>query len=293
VRAARLATLFGGALLLTTLIVSSARAAESLLIDAAALAAQRSAPDVRIVDMVDEVADYRRGHIPGAVRLDVDDARVSVPGRGFRLPNVDEAARLFGKLGLTSDMRIVVYDDAGGLNAAWLFYVLESFGHTRVAILDGGIAAWRRAGLPLVTDVPAITATLYHPTARPERVTTAEWIRDHLEDRSVALVDARSPAEYSGAKRYARRAGHIPGAVNVEWQQNLRPDGTFKPVEDLRTMYRGAGVTPDKTVVTYCQTHHRGAHTYFVLRLLGYPRVVGYDRSWAEWGNRDELPVAR
>jgi len=108
VRAARLATLFGGALLLTTLIVSSARAAESLLIDAAALAVQRSASDVRIVDMVDEVADYRRGHIPGAVRLDVDDARVSVPGRGFRLPNVDEAARLFGKLGLTSDTRVVV-----------------------------------------------------------------------------------------------------------------------------------------------------------------------------------------
>jgi thiosulfate/3-mercaptopyruvate sulfurtransferase len=278
---------------LTVPAAPTARAAEPLLIDAAALAAQRSARDLRIVDMADEVADYRRGHIPGAVHLDVEDARVPVPGRGYRLPNVDEAARLFGKLGLTPATRVVVYDDADGLNAAWLFYALEALGHTRVAILDGGIAAWRRAGQPLTSDTPTIAPTTYRPVPSSDRVTTAEWIRDHLNDKSVALVDARSSAEYTGAKRHARRGGHIPSAVNLEWRQNLRPDGTFKSLDELRTMYTAAGVTPDKTVVTYCQTHHRGAHTYFVLRLLGYPRVVGYDRSWAEWGNRDELPVSR
>ena len=293
VRAAPLVPILVVALVVTASVTPSAWAAESLLVDAATLGAQHPARDVRIVDMVDESVDYRRGHIPGAVYLDVEEARVPVPARGFRLPNVDEAARLFGKLGLTPDTRVVIYDDARGLNAAWLFYVLEAFGHARVAILDGGIAAWRSAGLPLATDVSAITPTSYRPVPRPERVTTADWIRDHLNDGSIALVDARSPAEYTGARRYARHGGHIPGAVNLEWQQNLRPNGTFKPLDELRAMYVGAGVTPDKTVVTYCQTHHRGAHTYFVLRLLGYPRVVGYDRSWAEWGNRDELPVAR
>lgn len=283
----------GWALALLLLLGGRTLAAETLLVDAATLDAQRGSRDVRVIDMVDELADYRRGHIPGAVHLDIDKARVAVPGRGYRVPTPAEGAQLLGTLGLTPDMRVVIYDDASGLNAAWLFYVLDTLGHRQVAVLDGGLVAWRRSKLPLTAETPAITPTTYRPDPRPDRVTTADWIREHLKDPGVSLVDARSPAEYSGAKRYARRSGHIPGAVNVEWERNLRPDGTFKSVDELRALYSATGVTPDKTVVTYCQTHHRGAHTYFVLRLLGYPRVIGYDRSWAEWGNRDELPVDR
>jgi thiosulfate/3-mercaptopyruvate sulfurtransferase len=256
-----------------------------LVIDAPPLHALREARAVRVIDMVDDVADYRRGHVPGAVHLDIDTTRVAVPGRGYRVPTAEEGARILGGLGLTADTRVVIYDDTGGLNAAWLFYVLDTLGHARVALLDGGIAAWRRAQLPLVTETPAIVPATYRPDPKPGRVTSAEWIRTRLHDPTVALVDARSPAEYTGARRYARRGGHIPGAVNVEWERHLRPDGTFKPLDALRALYIEAGVTPDKTAVTYCQTHHRGAHSYFVLRLLGYPRVSGYDRSWAEWGN--------
>lgn len=263
-----------------------------LLVDAAWLDARLKGANLRIVDMTTEPEDYQKGHIPGAVYLHVNDSRIQVAAGGFRLPTQDEGARLFSGLGIGPDTQVVIYDETGGLNAARLFFTLDVFGHRKVALLDGGIQAWRRAKLQTTTAIPQVARTDYRPAARGEPVASAEWVRDRLKDPTLALVDARTPDEYAGRDVRAKRGGHIPGAVNIEWRQNLRPDLTFKPKDELRAMYVAQGVTPDKTVVTYCQTHHRAAHSYFVLRLLGYPRVVGYDRSWIEWGNRDDLPIA-
>lgn len=268
-------------------------AAPGLLVDVAWLTEHLADRDVRIIDMVSERADYERGHLPGAVYLNVDDSRIAVPAGGYRLPTPEEAARLFGALGIGPKTRVVIYDDAGGLHASRLFFTLDVFGHPRVALLDGGIQAWRRAGQAVTATPPTVAPTTYRATLRPERLATAEWLVRGLGDPSLVLLDSRSRAEYEGRDVRAARGGHIPGAVNVDWQRNLRPDGTFKPLAALRAMYAAVGVTPDKTIVTYCQTHHRAAHSYFVLRLLGYPRLVGYDRSWAEWGNRSDLPIAR
>jgi len=125
----------------------------------------------------------------------------------------------------------------------------------------------------------------------PGRVATWTDVRELLHDASVAIVDTRSRDEYLGKTVRALRGGAIPGAVNIEWTQNLAPDGRYKTAEELKDLYAPAGVTPDKTVVTYCQGGYRAAHTYLALRILGYPHVQNYTGSWKEWGDRADLPI--
>jgi thiosulfate/3-mercaptopyruvate sulfurtransferase len=116
-------------------------------------------------------------------------------------------------------------------------------------------------------------------------------VADRLDRPEVAIVDTRSDAEYFGEMVRAKRGGAIPGAVNIEWTRNLRPDGTFKSPEDLEAMYTEAGVVPDREVLTYCQGGYRAAHAYLALRILGFRNVRNYTGSWKEWGDREDLPI--
>lgn len=290
-QASRRALFLGWAILFA---LAAPASASSLLIETEELARQLGDPSLRIVDLRAPAA-YRRGHIPNAVNLDAGELDSPEANRNGLPLGTARAEALFSRAGIDRETAVVAYDDAGNLLAARLFYVLEFFGHERVRVLNGGLGKWLKEQRPVTPEIPRVAPRRFVAQPRPELIATAAWLAGKLGDRGLALVDARSPEEFSGKDVYARRGGHIPGAVNIDWLETLAADGlnTFRAREALAALYQRQGVTPDKEVVAYCQVGTRSAQTYFSLRLLGYPRVRIYDGSWQEWGDDPALPISR
>jgi len=263
-------------------LVVEAEDLETILDDPALLVVDLGTPD-----------SYARGHVPGAVHLEyarIIGGRRPAPGL---VPDAAQLAAALSAIGLTADRHVVAYDDEGGGRACRLLWTLDAIGHDSASLLNGGLFAWANERHPLSRELPAVKPSDYRIGAIDGVSADLAFVRDHLGDDSVILLDARSPEEYAGIKRYAARGGHIPGAVNLNWtdtmdqSRNLR----FRPQPELRTLLASRGVSADKEVVVYCQTHHRSAHSYVMLRSLGYERVRGYPGSWSEWGNRPDTPV--
>jgi thiosulfate/3-mercaptopyruvate sulfurtransferase len=236
---------------------------------------------------------FAGGSIRGAVHLDL---------WGLSLIDTSEAplrafmwmiGHLFALRGVSPARSVVVFEDDSGIRAARAFWFLEYLGHPDVSVLDGGIEAWRTAGLPLSSEPAVPDPSTWTPTVDPSRLATWRQTLDALGRPDVCLLDTRSEDEYLGRRIRARRGGAIPGAVHLEWRQNLDADGRFKSRDELREMYADRGITPDREVVTYCQGGYRAAHSYLALRILGFPRVRNYTGSWKEWGDREDLPVDR
>ncbi len=236
---------------------------------------------------------YARAHIPGAVHLDYAQIVTARPPVMGLLPNREQLSATFSGIGLTPDRHVVAYDDEGGGKACRLLWTLAAIGHPRYSLLDGGIQAWAAEHLPTTTEIPPPGKSRYSAGPATDAVVTMDYIVGHLGQPDIRLLDCRTPGEYSGQKRLAARAGHIPGAVNFDWVEAMdqRNHLRLKPAAELRRMLDALGVTPDKRVITYCQTHHRSAHTFIVLKSLGFTQVAGYPGSWSEWGNSADTPV--
>jgi thiosulfate/3-mercaptopyruvate sulfurtransferase len=235
--------------------------------------------------------NYCQGHLPGAVHLDL-----------FGISSVDTdpaplaaffwiIEHLLASRGVSDEVAVVVYDDTSGIRAARAFWFLEYFGHPNTRVLDGGFNAWTREGLPVTGEAHKPAPSSW--TGRRVDLLLAGWrtVKDRLGSADAVIVDTRSDDEYCGLAVRAARGGAVPGAVHLEWTNNLAPDGTFKSAAELKEMYERAGITPGREVVTYCQGGYRAAHSYLALRVAGYPRVRNYIGSWKEWGDRIDLPI--
>ena len=252
-----------------------------LLTSTDALQRMLNRSDVRIVDVRPRAA-YFKGHIPGAVHLGADD--VIDPDShvdGDLLPP-DRLAAMLGQRGIGKNTRVVLYDDKGGFHASRLFWMLEYFGHRKVSLLNGGFPRWQAEKRTVSTTEPRVERETFVLTLKPRKVATADWLLERQSDPSVVVIDVRPPKLF--------KAGHIPWARSIPWKQNLAADQTIKSADQLRAHFAAHGVTKDKNVAVHCQNGKAAAHSYFTLRLLGFPRIRSYDRSWAEWGTADDLP---
>ena len=275
--------------------------AKNVLVDADWARAHIDDPNVRFVEVDVDTAAYDEGHIPGAVAWNwtsqlSDGVRRDIVSR-------EQLGKLLSDSGIGPNTTIVLYGDNNNWFAAWAYWQLKLFGVEDVKILDGGRKYWLAQGLPTSTDAPSYGPTgidlplvdLSHRAFRQE-------VLDHINRDGAALVDVRSPGEFSGEllapaalpQEGAQRAGHVPGAANIPWATAVREDGTFKAADELRELYAAKGITPDKDIIAYCRIGERSSHTWFVLHeLLGFDRVRNYDGSWTEYGSLVGVPIEK
>jgi thiosulfate/3-mercaptopyruvate sulfurtransferase len=256
---------------------------------------------VRLVEVDVDTSAYETGHIPGAIGWHWQDDLQRHPVRD--IPDRAEWEALLSRSGIGNDDLVVLYGDNNNWFAAFAYWLFKLHGHADVCLMDGGRIKWVAEGRALTTEVPAVIPTTYQAQEADSRLRAfRDQVAATLGRSDTALVDVRSPKEYSGEllapenlpQEGAQRGGHIPGAQNVPWATAVAEDGTFKPARELRAIYGGKGVTPETATIAYCRIGERSAHTWFVLtELLGHPDVRNYDGSWTEWGSLIGAPIER
>ena len=262
------------------------------LIEAATAAPLVDARQFLIIDL-SKAENYQRHHLPGAIYLDyqhIVHGMLPTPGG---IPSVERLQALFNALGLTPDSHVLVYDDEGNGKASRFIWTLDIIGHSRYKLLNGGIYPWVNAGLPISHEIHRPQLAQAVLAMRTEPVADKEYVLSILQSDQHILLDTRSEAEYTGQRAGGLRGGHIPGAVHFDWLDAIDRQNDFRlfPNETLQSRFDQLGVSKDKEIITYCQTHHRASHTYVALKHLGYKQIKGYAGSWTEWGNDPNLPI--
>jgi thiosulfate/3-mercaptopyruvate sulfurtransferase len=256
---------------------------------------------IRIVEVDENPALYAEAHIPGAIGFDWKKDLQDQVKRDFLAP--EDFGELFGSRGVGNDHTIVLYGDRNNWFAAYTYWYLRYYGHTKVLLMNGPREKWLSEGRTTSTDVPSHDAQSFTAQPGDESIRSKrDEVLDVVGSQSKKLVDVRSPQEFSGEliamagyeQEGAQRGGHIPGAASIPWAQAVKEDGTFKSKDDLEELYGGKGVLSGDPIIAYCRIGERSAHTWFVLHeLLGRDDVKNYDGSWTEWGNLVNVPIEK
>lgn len=257
---------------------------------------------IRLVEVDVDTAAYDEGHISGAVGLNWQTQLCDQVRRDILTK--EQFEELCQDNGISNGTTVIFYGDNNNWFATYALWQFRYYGHdeNKLKVMDGGRQKWIDEGRDLVTDTSSPAATDYKAKFPDDNVrATKDHVLPTLEQGVVNLVDVRSPAEFTGEiiappglPETAQRPGRIPGAANIPWATAVADDGTFKSYDELKEIYEGAGVDPDKETVAYCRIGERSSHTWFALKyLLGYEKVRNYDGSWTEWGNLVGAPIAK
>ena len=267
--------------------------ATDVLVDTEWIEAHAADPSLRVLEVGGNANAFGEGHLPGAAFVSMRSLSNPDDPIGGQIATAAQVSEALSNVGLGRDQTVVLYDRRNNLQAARVYWVLKYYQHADVRIYNGGTPKWTEDGQLMSTVMVEYEPSDYQAgPPDPEIRTTWQYVVDHTDDPATLFCDTRSPEEYLGRDVRAERGGRIPGSINVEWTAAVNANGTFKSSEELAALYGGAGFTPDKQIITYCQSGVRGAHTWFVLsELLGYPSVRNYDGSWVEYGNNPESPV--
>jgi len=266
-----------------------------LLVQTNWLAAHLNDSNVVVLHVAPNRSSYDAGHIPGARFLPLSDVAVTRNGLLNQLPTVDAMKTAFEHVGIGDKSHVVIYGDMSGLFAARAYFALDYLGHgNHAALLDGGLERWKAEHRNVSTAAPAFKAVNLTVKARPELIASLSAMKQIVTGNKTTLIDARPPDEYSGARAGdgVSRGGHIPGAKNVFWMDNLasKDNPVLKPAPEMLAKYEAAGVKRGKNVVVYCRTGVQASHDYFTLKLLGFKPVL-YEGSFFEWSNAPGTPV--
>jgi len=273
------------------------------LVSTAELAALLGEPTLRVVDASFKlpgttplaIEDYRRQHIPGAVFFDIDAIADPSSALPHMLPSPESFAEAAGRLGVSNDTRVIVYDAPGLMSAGRVWWTFRVFGHDNVAVLNGGLRQWLAEGRPVTAEIPAPPPARFAARFRPQLVRSRAQLMANLSSRAEQVIDARSAGRFTATEPEfwpGRRAGHIPGSLNLPSGELTDPDtGMLLPADELRRRFERAGVDLEQPVVASCGSGVTASALAFALHLLGHDRVAVYDGSWAEWGLPGDTPV--